>query len=292
MGGRPTSCCRIAFRHRLLINSTNWNTYFLSLNRSIKVTEGHHREKGLPEVFTTQELIRLSVAEGNATRVQRALRFVGLVDNDGRRTPHFDRLCRASTTEYPQILSEILRMAYKDIFVIVDPNNTNLTELHDAFRYYSPQAQRRRMVRLFIGLCREAELMPGGPLESRLRTKTLPASKASSLSREPSVIPLKQGTGADQNGDQPVGGSASGHLPLPHNGSPSNLDVLVEDYMLLTGLLQKQLPPNRQWTPARREQWLKAHTAMLDLLIHVEEPRNENPQMKASDFVMTDTSSK
>jgi hypothetical protein len=240
------------------------------------------REKGSPEVVTTQELIRLSVAEGNATRVLRTLRFLGLVDNDGRRTPHFDRLCRASTAEYPQILSEILRMAYKDIFALVDPTNTNLTELHDAFRHYSPQAQRRRMVRLFIGLCRESELMPGGPLESRLRAKTLPTGKASSRSRNPSVIPSQQRTGADENGNQPV---------EPHNGSPSNLDALVEDYMLLTGLLRKQLPPNRQWTPARREQWLKAHTAMLDLLIHVEEPRNEYSQTKTSDFVMTDTSS-
>jgi hypothetical protein len=249
------------------------------------------REKGSPEVLTTQELIRLSVAEGNATRVLRALRFLGLVDNDGRRTPNFDRLCRAITAEYPQILSEILRMAYKDIFVIVDPTNTNLTELHNAFRHYAPQAQRRRMVRLFIGLCREAELMPGGPLESRLRAKTPLAGKASSLSRNPIVPPLKQRSGVGENEDQPGGASASGHLPLPHNGSPSHLDALVEDYMLLTGLLRKQLPPNRQWTPARREQWLKAHTAMLDLLIHVEEPRNENLQTKASDFVMTDTSS-
>jgi hypothetical protein len=181
------------------------------------------REKGPPEVLTTQELIRLSVAEGNATRVLRALRFLGLVDNDGHRTAHFDRLCRASTAEYPQILSEILRMVYRDIFVIVDPTNTNLTELHDAFRHYAPQAQRRRMVRLFIGLCREAELIPGGPLESRLRAKTLPAGKASSLSRNRSVLPSQQRTGADENRDQLVVASASGHLTLPHNGSPSNL---------------------------------------------------------------------
>jgi hypothetical protein len=249
------------------------------------------REKGLPEVLTTQELIRLSVAEGNATRTLRALRFLGLVDNDGRRTPHFDRLCRASTAEYPQILSEILRMAYKDIFVIVEPTNTNLTELHDAFRHYAPQAQRRRMVRLFIGLCREAELMPGGPLESRLRAKTLPAGKVSSPSRNPGVTPLRQRPGADEDGDQPVGASTSGHLPLPPDGAPSNLDALGEDYMLLTGLLRKQLPPNRQWTSARREQWLKAHTAMVDLLIRIEEPKHGNLQKEVSDSVMTDTSS-
>src|SRR4051812_44899235 len=58
MCGRPTSCCRIAFWHRLLINSTNWNTYFLSLNQSIKVTEGHHLK------FMEEEIIPFQVARG------------------------------------------------------------------------------------------------------------------------------------------------------------------------------------------------------------------------------------
>jgi hypothetical protein len=245
------------------------------------------REKGLLDVFTTQELTRLSVPEGNATRTLRALRFLGLVDNDGRQTAEFVRLCRVNTGEYPQTLGEILAAAYHDIFAIVDPTNTNLTELQDAFRHCNPQAQRRRMVRLFIGLCREAELMPGGPLESRLRSKTLPAGKATSPGRNSHVAPSKQRTGADENGGQQAGTSANGHVTLPHNGSPSDLDALSEDYMVLTGLLRKQLPPSRQWTAERREQWIKAHTAMLDLLIRVEEPRNENLQSGANDVVMT-----
>ena len=45
MCGRPTSCCRIAFRQRLLINLTNWHTGSLCLNRSIKVTEGQNRRE-------------------------------------------------------------------------------------------------------------------------------------------------------------------------------------------------------------------------------------------------------
>jgi hypothetical protein len=196
-------------------------------------------------------------------------------------------LCRASTGEYPQILGEVLRAAYKDIFVIVDPTNTNTTELHDAFRHYTPQAQRSRMVRLFVGLCREAELIPGGPLESRLRGKTLTAGKAISPGRTPGRAPSTQRTGTDENGNQQVGTNTNGQLAFPYDVSPSTPDTLVDDYMLLTGLLRKQLPPNRVWTPERREQWLKAHTAMLDLLIRVEEPGNENLQSEVSDSVIT-----
>jgi hypothetical protein len=88
------------------------------------------REKGSLEVFKTEELPRLSVPEGNARRTMRALRFLVLIDDDGRCTPEFTRLCRASTGEYPQILAEILRAAYRDVFTIVDPTNTNLTEFY------------------------------------------------------------------------------------------------------------------------------------------------------------------
>src|SRR5262245_42228978 len=53
MCGQPTSCCRIALRHHLLINSANWNTCFLSLKRFIKVTEGHY-----PNFSACQDVLR------------------------------------------------------------------------------------------------------------------------------------------------------------------------------------------------------------------------------------------
>jgi hypothetical protein len=249
------------------------------------------REKGVLEVLNTQELLRLSVPDGNATRTLRALRFLGLVDDDDRSTPAFARLCQASTGEYPQILAEILRAAYKDVFTIVDLTNTNLTELHDAFRHYTPQAQRSRMVRLFVGLCREAELMLGGPLESRLRGKTATTRKATALNRSPNGTPRKEDIGTAEKRNQQVGTVAFGQLASPGHVAPSKLDSLVDEYMLLTELLRKQLPQNRVWTPERREQWLKAHTAMLDLLIRVEDPENENLQSHGGDSVMPDVHS-
>jgi len=47
MCGQPTSCCRIALRHHLLITRPIGNTCFLSLKRFIKVTEGHYRNPSL-----------------------------------------------------------------------------------------------------------------------------------------------------------------------------------------------------------------------------------------------------
>lgn len=228
------------------------------------------REKGLPEVLNTQELTRLSLPEGNATRTLRALRFLGLLEIDGRRTTVFDRLARASTVEYPQLLGEILREAYKDVFVIVDPAETNATELDDAFRNYQPQAQRERMVRLFIGLCREAELVPGGPIEPGHRVKTGTNSK-SAVTQPNRRARLTSSKPRLENHEIESPGANVGtktHLAFPWDEPAMVQSTLGEGYVLLTGLL-RQLPPERQWSRTRRAQWLTVFTAMLDLMIEV-----------------------
>jgi hypothetical protein len=47
MGEQPASVSPIAFRQRALIHSTSRNTWGLSLNRCIEVTEGHYQSSGL-----------------------------------------------------------------------------------------------------------------------------------------------------------------------------------------------------------------------------------------------------
>jgi hypothetical protein len=228
------------------------------------------REKGLPEVLNAQELVRLSLPEGNATRTLRALRFLGLLDTDGRRTPLLDRLGRTTTAEYPQLLGEILREAYKNIFIIIDPADTTATELDDAFRNYEPQAQRERMVRLFIGLCREANLVPGGPLEPGNRVKTGLNGKTAVTQSNRRIRTSNSRSKAEYDKTDnlnPVAATKT-QFAFLWDEPPKVLSTLGEGYMLLTGLL-RQLPSERRWSQARREQWLAAFTAMLDLMIEV-----------------------
>jgi len=47
-----------------------------------------------------------------------------------------------------------------------------------------------------------------------------------------------------------------------------------QEYILLQGLLQ-QLPPNKKWTQERRERWIQAFTASIDLLIDIEQEVEE-----------------
>jgi hypothetical protein len=247
------------------------------------------RDRGLPEALSVPELVRLGIPEGNAGRTLRTLRFLGLVDDEGHCTALFEGLGRASTSEYPEVFGNILREAYEDIFVIVDPADTNPTQLEDAFRHYEPQAQRERMVRLFVGLCREAGLMPGGPRELRMKTKSppngRPASKSTSQSHRGNAEHQIQAVPDDQS--LKLSANTSPQLGLPWDEPSAARHAIGEGYLLLQGLL-RQLPPDREWTRERREQWLKALSAMLDLLITVVEPTNKGQSRHEKELEIVD----
>lgn len=212
------------------------------------------RERGLPETLTIQEITRVGVSEGNASRTLQALKFLKLVDDEEHRTQTFDRLGRVPTTEYAEVFGEIIKEAYGDVFTIVDPAEATDIEINDAFRYYQPQAQRGRMVTLFRGLCQEVGLIAGGPPETRKRTRTAtgnraPAASYSVTARKPLI-------------ETSYSPETTGLL----NGNSTGVG---QEYTLLQGLLQ-QLPSNKKWTQEKRNRWLQAFTANIDLLIDIE----------------------
>lgn len=217
------------------------------------------RERSLPEILTQQELTRVGIAEGNASRVLRTLHFLGLIDEEGRRTQMFDRLGRAPSSEYPELLGQILKDAYSDVFTIVDPADATDIEINDAFRHYEPQAQRSRMISLFKGLCQEAEIMAGEPPEISNRRRALVPNKLSTPGHSKS--PSKP---------QPK-------IDLPMSSPAEPAEVLYkersgnqgQEYVLLQGVLGQLPLAKRKWTQARRNRWIQAITANVDLLIDV-----------------------
>jgi hypothetical protein len=209
------------------------------------------RDRGLPEVLTVQELTRLGIPEGNAPRTLQALRFLGLVDEEGRRTPNFDRLARVSVNEYPETLAEIIQRAYEDVFAIVDPAEANDIDLHDAFRHFRPEKQWHRMVVLFSALCREAGLMPGGSPE-RTRTRR-PAGNAE---RETAHRRSRKPSTSTEDFEEQQTGRDGGEIG--------------RDYSLLVALI-RQLPRDGRWTKGHRDKWLQAMEVNLDLLLEVTE---------------------
>jgi hypothetical protein len=181
------------------------------------------------------KLTALGAAEGNAIRVQRALEFLGLIDDEGTLTESARRLRKAHDDEYPSTLAEILRSAYAPVFEIQpDPEAANDIELANAFRQFDPAGQRNNMVRLFIALCQEAKLMPP------------PAPEASS--RKPRIIAERR-AGAGGPRLSRTGGVVS------HRHKPAG-DSLMEQ------LMSKFPEFNPEWSAEVQAKWFEAFDSL------------------------------
>ena len=214
--------------------------------KSVQSVITRYRERGLPEPLTSAELQRIGVPASMAPRTLQALRFLGLVDKDGNRLEPFERLKRATTQEYPDQLAEIVRAAYLPVLQIVDPAQDSDVAISDAFRRFEPSAQRDKMIGLFRGLAEEAGIIP----------RTKPRQRAGG--RKPDA----------QLRTTPIA-SRPAKQPTTEAGTQST-EESVRDYRLVAAVIQ-QLPREPKWTKIKRDRWLQALTAAVDLLFEVEE---------------------
>jgi hypothetical protein len=227
------------------------------------------REKGLPEILNTDKLTQLGIPDGNISRTLQALRFLNLIDEEGRQLASFNRLATAKENEYPNVLADIIRSAYHDAFAIIgtNPNDVTDRELVDAFRVYQPETQRNRMIILFRGLCQEAGLLAGGPPETRTRKRTGTSGKPSS--------PYSNGAKKPQPEPKDTVFESEPYQVSTQQASQSETVTPItstEEYAIMQGVLRKLPFAKRAWTQTQREKWLKAVAANVDMLFELEDP--------------------
>ena len=210
----------------------------------IQVIKRYH-ERDLPEPLTADVLQQVGIPASMYSPTFRTLLFLELVDQTGMKTTKFESIHRTAANDYPKTLADIIRGAYNDIFMIADPSVDELTAITDAFRRYDPANQRDKMVRLFIGLCEEAEIIQPGAHQQRTTRKP---RASSSQPRSPKSVPLS---------------------PTEPAVSISE-EALDLDYRLVSSIVQ-QLPKNGHWTSDKRQKWLSAMTSAIDLLIDLQE---------------------
>lgn len=238
------------------------------------------REYTLPDILSVQELVHMGIPDGSATRVQQALKFLQLIDDEARLTPAFRHLGQASTIEYTEMLAQILRSAYILVFKNLDPTHASDSDLEDAFRYYEPRAQRRRMVALFVGLAKEAGIVPEDRLLGRQpRTTQRVTSKKNNMAvpkasngvtrlENKQLLPIQTGLFSHE---EPVALAKTVEQSYKH-----------KQYELLSGFFEK-LPDNEEWSETERNRWLQAFTSTLDLVITVKKDGGMTAKGSAAD---------
>lgn len=163
------------------------------------------RTRNMPSKIDEQFLDIAGVSANVYGRVFDALRFLDLIDEDGRPTDRLVALGAATDEEYPDLLATVVRSAYVEDFDKIDPGQDPQPKIVGAFRPYQPKSQTSRMVMLFLGLCREAGIpVLDAPRERSMRTSTPKPRTPSGQTRRRASTPGSGGSG--QPGGTPVGG--------------------------------------------------------------------------------------
>lgn len=160
------------------------------------VIDGYrHKHPSTP--FTVENIQPLGVATSIAPRTLQALRLLDLVDDQGAPTATMDALREVSNGEFPARLAEVVRATYAEVFNYKDPAQDSPEEMVEIFRFYKPQSMQPRMIRLFYGLCAQAQIIEAAPAIAaggKSSSRKAPGAKAraaTATSPSPSTPPFK-----------------------------------------------------------------------------------------------------
>lgn len=106
------------------------------------------------------------VSEGNINRTKAALEFLNIIDDNEEITLQAKELYSSDEKEYRSILKELIQESYKSLFSGGELLFTEEFQISNAFIKYEPRKQNKKMIKLFQGLCKEANIIEGEPLIS------------------------------------------------------------------------------------------------------------------------------
>jgi hypothetical protein len=199
----------------------------------------------MPTPVTLDVLRRVGIQESLIRRTLKALRLLELIDENGHPTEQFKVLAKVRPDQYKDAFASYLRSVYKDVFTIADPANGDMTALQNAFWGYKPRGQHETMVRLFLGLCEYAGLIPE-------QTRDRPAPRPR---KDPIMTRARKRE--SQREEQPPPPPAAPPPPV----TPTPLDGVDP---ALVAWFQKIPRSGTPWAKEDKDRWFTAFRAMVD----------------------------
>lgn len=199
------------------------------------------RSRNVPDRIDADYLDAAGIPTSLVSRAAFALRYLSLVEGESPSQALRD-LASSTDEEYRSILDRLVRDAYADIFVAVDPAEDPPDRISNMFKKYTPASQRERMANFFVAMCREAGMeVAEGPRPRSGATANSKAAKPrqsrSSASRDSQSSPAKRAE--------------------PMDTRPTELPPALE-------LLVRSLPVEGTPMPKeRRQQWIAMAEATL-----------------------------
>lgn len=131
----------------------------------------HIRYVSTPKKVDSGLLLDYGISKGNVFALVSALKFLGLVGEDGKPTPAFSSL-QVMGEEFVNNLRQVVTDAYAGLFARLDVSRDSREHIRNYFsRNFSPSQSDKATV-LFLDLCKEAEIPVAASSEAPKREIT------------------------------------------------------------------------------------------------------------------------
>jgi len=205
---------------------------------------------------TLDVLRRAGVHESLVRRTHKALRLLELIDENGQPTEQFKVLAKVRPDEYKDAFAGYLRSVYKDVFTYTDPADGDTAAITNAFWGYKPPGQRETMVRLFLGLCEYAGLIP-----EQKRERPAPSPRKPKDATTATRSRKRGDQGGEQQQQPPPPPEHKEQPPPTPPAPPVPLDGIDP---ALVVWFQKIPQSGSPWAKDEKERWFTALRAMVD----------------------------